>query len=242
MINYSAFFDRMQVISLRRREDRRDAFHARLKKVRTADGASRPWVVRWFWAFDGATIPKPAGHNPPPGAFGCALSHLVAWATALNGEELENEPLLFFEDDAYLCDEFFEKLATALPLVPDDWDILYLGGEILAGRPQPEIVAEGHDVKVGKVSNVNRLHAYAVKASAMTRLFPRMLAYLSNAPQRTGPSGEESCFDYEVGRMSEDGTLKAYCVVPWLVGQRNMGSDTSPNGRNDIRDEAVRFF
>lgn len=248
MIDATKFFNHARTISLHRRCDRRDSFSEEWKK---AMGTNRPLAFQyapipwWSWGFE--NLPKPAGHFPPPGAFGCAFAHVVSWATVLSDGNARaaapikpDDPLVFFEDDVTFCDGFAEKLALALPLVPDDWEIFYMGGEILTGRSRPKIIAEADGVKVGSVANVNRLHAYAVKVSAMTKLFPRILAYLTNAPQRTGPSGEESCFDYEVGRMCEDGTLKAYCVVPWLVGQKGLGSDTYPNSNNLAKN--TRFF
>ena len=227
-IDRDKFFSRCLAISLRRREDRRDAFKERLDEVfENADWSYGGF--RWFFGYDGARLPKPVGHFPPPGAFGCAFSHVSAWAKALteidlNDEKRLDDPCLFFEDDAYFCDRFPEKLEVVLKYVPDDWEIFYLGGEILNGRPLPAEVALG----VARAQNVNRLHAYAVKARALPKLFHRILAYLPNAPQRSGPSGEESCFDYEVGRMCEEGELVAYCSKPWLVGQAGLGSDTYP--------------
>ena len=132
----------------------------------------------------------------------------------------------FMEDDAVFCDDFLTKLEKIAPNVPDDYDIFYLGGEhLLGGRRKPEGVAPG----IIRAYNVNRLHAYVVKGHAIKKLFPRILRYLSNAPTVLGPSGDETCFDYEVGRMTEDGTLTVYAACPFRVGQGGFGSDTYPS-------------
>ena len=236
MIEKETFFDHCRVISLRRRKDRREAFEKRAREV--FKNSTVPFAIRWFWGFEGKLLPKPAGHFPPNGAFGCAFSHVVAWAEVIAKEESidPDAPLVFFEDDAYFCDCFPEKLEAVLKNVPDDWDIFYLGGEILSGRPSPKEVAPG----VARVQNVNRLHAYAVKTRALNVIFPRLLAYLTTAPERKGPSGDETCFDYEVGRICEEGELIAYCSKPWLVGQAGFGSDTYE--QSDAISRRTRFW
>ena len=88
MIEKETFFDRCRVISLCRRKDRREAFEKRAREV--FENARFPFDYRWFFGFEGTRLPKPSGHYPPQGAFGCAFSHLVAWAEALaKGETVD---------------------------------------------------------------------------------------------------------------------------------------------------------
>ena len=220
------------VITLQKRPERFLAFADRYE---AASGAAD---FRYKYGFDGTRLPIPSGWQTSPGAFGCCLAHVGVWASFLSDLE-DDEPLFVMEDDAVFCDGFCEKLEAVAPLVPDDWDVFYLGGERLRGRPAPEPVAETGGLTVMREVNVNRLHAYVVNARALRKIFPRLLAYLTNAPKRSGPSGDETCFDYEFGRMTEEGVLNVYGVSPWLVGQGPFGSDTYPGKGETMK---VRFW
>lgn len=212
------------VITLRKRPDRGASF---LSRFQTLTGRA-PRIV---YGFDGDRVPIPTGWQTSKGAFGCCLAHVAAQMRVLSDEEYsDDDPLAFFEDDAVFCDGFLEKLETVAKFVPNDWEILYLGGELLlTGRPKPVVVAAQDCVKLTKPYNVNRLHAYVVKAKALPKIALRLLEYSTNAPKVQGPSGDETCFDYEVGRMQERGELTVYAVAPWLVGQGGYGSDTYPS-------------
>ena len=54
------------------------------------------------------------------GEIGCALSHLHIWKNM-------SSPLLVFEDDIILTNNFEKRLEKALSSLPEDWDIFYLG-------------------------------------------------------------------------------------------------------------------
>ena len=226
------------VITLRKRPDRGASF---LSRFQTLTGRA-PRIV---YGFDGDRVPIPTGWQTSKGAFGCCLAHVAAQMRVLSDEEYsDDDPLAFFEDDAVFCDGFLEKLETVAKFVPDDWEILYLGGELLlTGRPKPKPIFKYTDgairVEIVKPYNVNRLHAYVVKAKALPKIALRLLEYSTNAPKVQGPSGDETCFDYEVGRMQERGELTVYAVAPWLVGQGGYGSDTYPG---DVGAFRVRYW
>ena len=222
------------VITLRKRPDRGASF---LSRFQTLTGRA-PRIV---YGFDGDRVPIPTGWQTSKGAFGCCLAHVAAQMRVLSDEEYsDDDPFAFFEDDAVFCDGFLEKLETVAKFVPDDWEILYLGGELLlTGRSKPTVVATRDGVKLTKPYNVNRLHAYVVKAKALPKIALRLLEYSTNAPKVQGPSGDETCFDYEVGRMQERGELTVYAVAPWLVGQGGYGSDTYPG---DVGAFRVRYW
>lgn len=228
-----------RVITLAKRPERAVAFAERFVK---STGKS----TRFSLGFDGQKLPIPSGWQTSNGAFGALLAHVATWARTLSDDTFDDDaPLTFFEDDAVFCERFVEKLDAVAALVPNDWELLYLGGEHLTGRPAPTVIASsvvgaGSVVQIVRAVNVNRLHAYAVKARAFKKIFPRLLAYLSNAPKRSGPSGDETCFDYEFGRMTEEGAVVTYAANPFLVGQGGFGSDTYPKTANDVSD--VRFW
>ena len=232
-MNAKQILDRATVISLAKRPERFDAF---LKRYQEATGRDD---VALAVGYDGRRLPIPNDWETSEGAFGACLAHVAAWARFLSdGDYSPDDPLTFFEDDAVFCDGFLEKLEKLAPLVPDDWDVFYLGGERLMGRPAPAVVAEVDGLAVMREINVNRLHAYVVRARAMKTIFPRLLGYLTSAPARRGPSGDETCFDYEFGRLTENGALIVYGARPFLVGQGPFGSDTYPGkgaGANVLR-------
>ena len=124
------------VITLRKRPDRGASF---LSRFQTLTGRA-PRIV---YGFDGDRVPIPTGWQTSKGAFGCCLAHVAAQMRVLSDEEYsDDDPLAFFEDDAVFCDGFLDKLETVAKFVPDDWEILYLGGELLlTGRPKPTAVA-----------------------------------------------------------------------------------------------------
>lgn len=214
------------VITLRKRPDRGADF---LSSFQTLTGAS----PRIFYGFDGQRVPIPAKWETTKGAFGCCLAHAIAQYRVLSDAEYSDEtPLAFFEDDAVFCADFRKRLETVAAIVPNDWEILYLGGELLlSGRPRPILVATRDAVNITKPHNVNRLHAYVVKARALPKIAVRLLEYATNAPKTSGPSGDETCFDYEIGRMTEKKELVTYAVAPWIVGQGGYGSDTYPEDK-----------
>ena len=57
------------------------------------------------------------------GEIGCLLSHLKSYENAL---ELKLKEVLILEDDAELCENFYEKLKLVLTNAPNKWDILLL--------------------------------------------------------------------------------------------------------------------
>ena len=51
------------------------------------------------------------------GTVGCYLSHRRCWEECVR----RNEVLLIFEDDVLLCDNFSERLDSAMASLPEDW-------------------------------------------------------------------------------------------------------------------------
>lgn len=229
--------DNSIVISLYKRPERLHSFNNRF--LAAADGR----LTRVQLGFDGNKLSIPSQWQTSAGAFGACLAHVSALARALSDWDLKtDDPICVFEDDAVFCDRFLEKLKQVVALVPPSWDLFYLGGEHLSGRPKPRIVAEAGDVALVRGVNVNRLHAYVVRYPAAQKVYLRLLRYLTNAPKNFGPSGDETCFDYEVGRMQEEGELVAYAAKPFLVGQGGFGSDTYPNADANSRVERYWNF
>lgn len=113
---------KIQVISLKRAQDRRDLFakinsHIDYEFFDAFDGEALPDTV----IFNEALFKK--GINYSRGAYGCALSHLYFWEKAID----ENRSLTIVEDDAIFRKDFYEKQNILLNSIPKDWDIVLWG-------------------------------------------------------------------------------------------------------------------
>lgn len=88
------------------------------------------------------------GTDLTAGAIGCALSHMLIWRDivrrcAEDGVD-PRAPFLVIEDDCQFCPEFSESLLLErLSHVPEDWQIVYLGGQDLLRRQHLYEVGKG---------------------------------------------------------------------------------------------------
>lgn len=200
-------FDRVIVVSLRRRMDRLGQFWARLEQ--TGWPFKTPIV---FEAIDGEKIPVPSGVSggnqwkSGGGAWGCMQSHRQILEHAI----LEGvDSLLVLEDDAYTVDSFPEKAAEFVKNLPSNWDGLMLGGQHMGSPPSvvPGIV---------KCQNCQRTHAYAVRGKYMRDLYALWHSYFGHCDHVMGPF---------------QARYNVYAPDPFLIGQGSTRSDIS--GRLD---------
>lgn len=194
-------------VNLDRRLDRWGSFLCRVAKVNGMPFTFERWV-----AADGANIDPPSWWKDSPGAYGCYVSHLRLLERCLS----EETDAIVFEDDCIFCDDFAGRLITFLEHVPDDWEMLYLGGQHLL---PPKQVNE----HVVLCSNVNRTHAYLVrKGQAMRKAYKHVAEHIK-------PSKRKQHIDYLYGSLQEAGGIKAYGPMsPWLCGQAADPSDVTP--------------
>jgi GR25 family glycosyltransferase involved in LPS biosynthesis len=178
----------IDVISLERRPERLARTTARLQAANLA------W--RWFPAIDG-------------GWRGCKASHVTLWQQAVSA----GRTLAVMEDDVCLLPRLTERLEGLLAEIPDDWDVLFLGGHPV-GQPR------WTGTTCARVPAVMWTHAYLAR--------PEALAYSLDAIAEL-----DAPLDYAwAGRMAP---LRVYRAWPWLVGQEDGWSDVShswAHGRN----------
>jgi GR25 family glycosyltransferase involved in LPS biosynthesis len=133
-IQFLPGIDDAYVINLDRRADR-------LEKFLTTHSDISGVVERWQ-ATDGKTLQltpelaKLFGPNDfywKKAVMGCAISHLGLWWKLLN-EKPDIENFLIFEDDARLITGWQETLQLSMNHIPDDYDVLYLGGILPPNR------------------------------------------------------------------------------------------------------------
>ena len=112
------------------------------------------------------TEEKLFGMDLTPGALGCALSHRKVWSMIV---EKRQQCALILEDDVEFHPAVSKQFMDLWNRVPDDWDLVYLGGlDLLASQnptPRPYI-AEGvrHAYKGHR-----ELTAYVLHAKSATR-------------------------------------------------------------------------
>jgi len=190
-------FDRVVVISLRRRPDRLAAFRA---AVAACDWPFPEPAV--FEAVDGGAVPAPDGWTAGGGAWGCMQSHRQVLERALMDGV---GSLLVLEDDACFRPDFRDAVGPFLAAVPDDWDQLMLGGQHIA-PPLP--VGPG----VVRCANCQRTHAYAVRGRFLRDLYRRWSSAAGHCDHVMGPMQPR---------------YRVYAPDPFLVGQAVGPSDIS---------------
>jgi GR25 family glycosyltransferase involved in LPS biosynthesis len=141
------FFDAIFYINLDSRTDRKEMILNEASKV-----GIQPQRVKGM-LFNGQyeNNLSPDQIKNANGIMGCMLSHLsiLYWANK------HNASVLIFEDDAKFINDYNKIVPSALAQLPEDWDMLYLGGNICNTITQ---VSEN----IGRLSHAQSTHAYAV--------------------------------------------------------------------------------
>jgi len=152
----------------------------------------------------GAHTGKPESFRDTPGAWGCWRTHCRIWEDVFSRQW---PGAVVFEDDAVFKPDFATFLETFFKAIPDEWDMIYLGGQHLKGG--------WTDLPSGirRAFNVNRTHAYIFRATDRSRAAYWRLCSVQPA------TGQRSHVDYVFGELQETGALTAYCPAHWLCGQ-----------------------
>jgi GR25 family glycosyltransferase involved in LPS biosynthesis len=163
------------VINLERRPDRLNKF---LDKCPLKD-------VKVISAFDGQNPEKESSdekllfskNSMKPGEIGCFISHLRIYKKIV---EKNYQYAFIMEDDAIFCPDFHTKFLKVISEMPDDTDILYIGGRFnpnfsmkLCVKVSDTIVK--HDMSSPRIrtsgSDVDRTtHAYII-SNRMAKFF-----------------------------------------------------------------------
>ena len=150
----------------------------------------------------------------------CYWGHVQEWRQALgeHDDAFDTGAACFFEDDCEMDADFWTRADEAFDELPDDWDILYFGGELrVNGRPAPPVFSE----HLFKADNVNRTHAYCVRLSSL----PKIILWFEEhhdwghnfRDPKTGRSEAE--VDYALGHLTETGFLNGFALREWSCGQ-----------------------
>jgi hypothetical protein len=127
------------------------------------------------------------------------------------------DSVLLLEDDALCVPDFSERWKEFHDHLPDDWQMLYLGGEYLYGKKHPPTKINEW---VYAPYNVNRTHAFAIRGYPMLKCVYRHL----NATKGWHPTHH---IDHHLGKMVQKAKWKVYAPKVWLVGQNETKSDVN---------------
>lgn len=205
-------FDRVVVLNLPYKQDRKQRLTANMQATGIADLSK----VVWQPAVSGDKMPPPAWWNAGNGAWGCLMSHVMAvQQAAIDGIN----SILILEDDAVFDPESPYLLSALHRQWPSQWGQIYLGGQHL-GESEP----------VGdlwlKPGNVNRTHAFALHSS----VFAAFIAHVLYAPDYISRTGGWHV-DHQLGIAHERNDWSVFAPKWWLVGQA--AGDSNISGKNN---------
>ena len=167
-----------------------------------------------------------------PGMIGCFLSHKSCWERCV---QLANGPIIVFEDDVILAENFTASLHAAMDELPEGWDVLLLGAlgavhpsyyctnflhAMMAGglrwpRGARKAFSDAKPVAVHTPLRPFGTHAYVISEGGAKKL-------LAAAPRA----------NYHVDVVAWGmRSLKLYAVHPLLAKQTH--GDTTIGGAND---------
>jgi len=179
--NINTYFDKIYVINLVRRPDRKEKIEKRLKKHNITN-----YII--FPATDGANSPmysyylRIKGFTDTAGAFGVLSS-----AARLIHDAAKNKykRILILEDDAVFHKDFDNQFNERISMIPQDWKLLYFGTSMRKWRISD--ISQRHRVKQYLTSKGSIAGAFAVGIDAS--VYPDLLIDLNytNKPWDLGP-------------------------------------------------------
>lgn len=188
------YFDKIYCINLDSRKDRWDSAEKQFK--------SYGLDVERVSAVKGSDLNLDWPPEIKEGAVGCSLSHLFVMKMA---KQLGLKNYLILEDDIEFDPEFVSKFNLIQNQIPDDWDMLYLGGQHYHGMGLEQITEN-----IFKCEYTLTTHSFAVKETVYD-LFINKLTNIT-----------KPC---DVHFASEHKNINAYVIIPHLTWQSQSYSD-----------------
>ena len=190
------------VINLEDRKDRLNTFYSFLPENFSA--------VETFKAVNGIKCRYPAWWNAGPGAWGCYRSHIQILENAMSSDL---PSYMVFEDDCEFAEDFTDKYMEFLKHLPPDWDMFYLGGQLLEAESNPP---KKINEWVYRPFNVNRTHCFAVSKKGYAYLYDFLLRRFEDRTWH---------IDHHLGSLHQQNNFNVYCPPKWLVAQSEGLSD-----------------
>jgi GR25 family glycosyltransferase involved in LPS biosynthesis len=138
------------------------------------------------------------GRNSLKGSIGCALTHKKIWEQIVNSEKKNT---LILEDDAIIPKNFFKKFNFYSKQIPNDWDIIFLGGVRIFGIQIKKNIIKAVSTPNNIMSNCG-LYAYIVNKNSAQKLI-----------NKCNPIN--NYIDIQINRHYN--TLNAYYIQPNII-------------------------
>ena len=138
----------------------------------------------------------------PPIEFACNMSHIKAVI-----KSFDDERPIFFEDDVVFAEDWERHFNAAFKGLPDDWDLLYLGGH---PREKVERVSDS----LYRVKTFSCAEAYAFNNGAQRR-------FAEFWCDRIGK--ENAMYDFALGDFAAENN--AYAIFPTITSQADVYSE-----------------
>ena len=172
-----------------------------------------------FSGFDGKTLNL---RRPYCSELGGAISHLNVIKHAMDSN-LKN--VLIFEDDVIFDTDIDSKFKEYVKFLPEDWDILYFGGNHSDGKP---IQVNEH---IYKLTRTYALQLYAVNSKAYDKIINFLQKNINEVLLHNKVFTPSVAADYFMAELQKD--LNCYIFNPHLAFQREDFSD--------IQDKVVNY-
>jgi len=202
----SNVFEEVYVINMSRRSERLRWFYEQLPNDWPFQKPLR------YEAVDGGIVTPPSWWNGGNGAWGCYKTHLRILEDCLNRNI---GSVLILEDDAVCVGGFHEKAELFWQHLPDDWEMLYLGGQHLQENVRlPRKINDW----VYQPFNVNRCHCYGFRGR---RMMEKAYRHLHDYESWKVPHH----VDHYLGELHKKMERGIYVPREWLVAQSGGQSD-----------------
>lgn len=211
MVTLNEYFDKIYCLNLERRPDRWEESTKVFKNLNLS--------VDKFPAFDGQTIDLGYG-KPYNGDIGCGISHIKVLKSAIENK-LKN--VLILEDDVMFSDNLLEIFQKVTLELPDDWDILFFGGNHQGGALK---ISEN----IARVYNTYTTHCYAINSKCFETIYKHMVSKIEYVLNCGYKLDECVAVDYYMAQLHRK--LNVYSVYPNIAWQRESYSDIQQDVRN----------
>lgn len=188
------YFQKLYCINLDKRSDRWDLAEPHF--------ANLGLNVERVSGVDGSALNLEFPPEIKEGAVGCSLSHLFTIKLAKQNN-LDN--FLLLEDDVVFDDNINEKFFSVLDQVPDDWDMLYLGGQHFHGMNMPRV-----SENIYKCVYTLAAQSVGIKNTVYDYFIDKLMDITKINDLHYAESHKE---------------INAYVIIPHLTWQRNSYSD-----------------
>lgn len=201
-MNFNDCFDSVYCINLDSRPDRWSSAQEEFKKQKIR--------VERVPAIDGSKLNLDFPDEIKEGAVGCALSQLFCFKIS---KQLGRKNFVLFEDDVLFDSDFVSKFTTIYQeQVPEDWDMLYFGGQHIHGRNIQKV-----NENVYKCEYTLAAHSVAFKSTIYDMFIEKLIDI-------TKPC--------DVHYAESHRSINAYVIIPHLTWQREGFSDIEKQNVN----------